>query len=767
MTDYTGQQLGNYRLLRSLGRGGFAEVYLGEHIYLGTLAAIKILPDLMENNALDDFRREARIIAHLRHPHIVRVLDFGAERNMPFLVMDYVPNGTLRQRCPKGTYLPLPTVVSYTKQVAGALQYAHDRKIIHRDVKPENMLLDINDQVLLSDFGISAIERSTSRLTTLKQDSSSRSGTPIYMAPEQINGDPHPASDQYALAVVVYEWLCGVRPFAGEPLAVMFQHVHTQPPPLREKLGSISPAVEQVVLRALAKEPVRRYAAILDFANALGDAAQAEYGVTFRIPAPAAPNPRPVAAAAPVQQGASLHEAPTILARPHSPPATKSAKPEQRSKGSAPTWAVLLIALAIIVVAGGLAFYFSSSPKRGDATLAPDTHATATAGTQAHATATASFKADATATVTAAINAYNAAAAKGMMLGYNAPHTRVDPSEVIITLATVSHLKQVWALQTGGTIFSSATVVNGIAYISSNGGNFYAIDAVKGTVLWKQPIGSNDFGNAPTVANGIVYMGAPDFNLYAFNARTGKLEWKSPTGNRIGSSPTLVNGVIYIGSDDGSLYAFNALNGTQMWSRPLSPGHPIRSSPAVAAGIVYVGSDDGNLYAYTTSGQFAWKFQTGGNVRSSPAIANNVVYVGSADHMLYAINASSGAKLWSQPTNGKVGSSPAVFNNAVYVGSNDGNLYVFDAASGKLLWTASLNGSTDSSPVIANGILFIGSNDHRLYAFNAAGCGSASCSPLWSFSTGNNVVSSPVVANGYVYVGSNDGNVYALGLSGT
>ena len=128
MTDYAGQQLGNYRLRQMLGQGGSADVYLGEHIHLGTLAAIKVLRFQIGSSKLDDFLREARIIAHLHHPHIVRVLDFGVEGNTPFLVMDYATNGTLRQCYPKGTYLPLATIISYVKQVAQALQYAHDEK---------------------------------------------------------------------------------------------------------------------------------------------------------------------------------------------------------------------------------------------------------------------------------------------------------------------------------------------------------------------------------------------------------------------------------------------------------------------------------------------------------------------------------------------------------------------------------------------------------------------------------------------------------------
>src|SRR5690348_12967968 len=152
MAEHVGQILGNYQLLRLLGRGAFAEVYLAEHRYLEVPAAIKILHVHMEQHTHEQFRREAHTIAHLQHPHIVRVLDFGFQDQMPYLVMEYTPNGTLRTRHPKGTRLPLEQIIRYVKQIASALDYAHQQRVIHRDVKPENMLLSATDEVLLSDF---------------------------------------------------------------------------------------------------------------------------------------------------------------------------------------------------------------------------------------------------------------------------------------------------------------------------------------------------------------------------------------------------------------------------------------------------------------------------------------------------------------------------------------------------------------------------------------------------------------------------------------
>ena len=269
MTDRTEQQLGHYRLLRLLGRGGFADVYLGEHIHLNTLAAIKVLDTRLSSEEIEQFRNEARMIARLEHANIVRVLDFGVEDATPYLVMSYAPNGSLRQLHAKGERVQLATVCSYVRQVAAALDYAHSEKLIHRDVKPENMLLGRNHEVLLSDFGLAMVPTSSSEDSP--RDSS---GTIAYMAPEQARGRPRPASDQYALGVTVYEWLCGTRPFTGSYGEVAVQQILHDPAPLCQFAPDLPPGVEKVVLKALAKDPHARFPTVLDFSDALEQAGQ-------------------------------------------------------------------------------------------------------------------------------------------------------------------------------------------------------------------------------------------------------------------------------------------------------------------------------------------------------------------------------------------------------------------------------------------------------------------------------------------------------------
>jgi serine/threonine protein kinase len=265
-TDRIGQQLGNYTITQLLGQGGFADVYLGEHIYLKSQAAVKVLQARLSGaDDMDSFLKEAQTIARLFHPHIIRIMDFGIAAETPYLVMDYAPKGTLRQKHPRGTPVPLTTVVSYVKQIADALQYAHDEvRLIHRDIKPENMLIGRRDEVVLSDFGIALVAQSSRY-----QGTQDVIGTVAYMAPEQIQGKPRAASDQYSLAVVVYEWLTGDRPFHGSFTEMCTQHIFAPPPPLREKAPSLPRHIDLVVMQALAKDPQQRFENIQAFANAL------------------------------------------------------------------------------------------------------------------------------------------------------------------------------------------------------------------------------------------------------------------------------------------------------------------------------------------------------------------------------------------------------------------------------------------------------------------------------------------------------------------
>lgn len=267
-------QIYGYRLICLLGQSGLSKVYLAEHRELLTPVAIKILHGHFTRNDQEIFLSRANALTRLEHPHIVRVFDFGIEDGTPYLVMAYASCGTLRQRYPRGTRLALETIVFYVKQIADALQYVHERTLIHRDIKPHNMLLGTENELLLSDFGIAITSQSIDATLPGMPDFE---GTVLYSAPEQLQGRPCRNSDQYALGVVVYEWLSGEWPFSGSFHEVVRQHMFDAPPLLRNEKGiDVAPAVEEVVLKALAKDPRERFGSVSEFADAL---AWASYGV--------------------------------------------------------------------------------------------------------------------------------------------------------------------------------------------------------------------------------------------------------------------------------------------------------------------------------------------------------------------------------------------------------------------------------------------------------------------------------------------------------
>lgn len=335
MVERSGQRLGNYRLVKRLGNGGFAEVYRGEHIYLKHEVAIKIMYARGDEVDVEAFSQEGRVLVKLMHPHIIRVLDFGIEDGTAFLVMDYAPNGTLRQQYPPGSRMPLALVVKYVQQVASALQYAHNQKLIHRDVKPENVLLDRNSDALLTDFGVAIITQSTYDSRLQQQEAA---GTIAYMAPESVQAQPRAASDQYALAIVAYEWLCGTRPFTGSFMEVAAKHALTEPPSLREYVPDLPLAVERVILTALAKAPEDRFASVQEFADALEKAALDREEDTLTLPVVRQKREQKITPMPASLRQESLHQAfsPAALVTPPAPlPAVQVREVETQPPGPA------------------------------------------------------------------------------------------------------------------------------------------------------------------------------------------------------------------------------------------------------------------------------------------------------------------------------------------------------------------------------------------------------------------------------------------------
>jgi eukaryotic-like serine/threonine-protein kinase len=322
---------------RPIGRGGMGQIYLAEDRELGRKVAIKVLDDRFAGNEQlrERFKREALAAARLSgHPHVVTIFDVGESQGRPFIVMEYLPGGTLGDRTRQGPVEP-GEALSWLGQIAEALDAAHELGVVHRDVKPPNLLFDARGELVVADFGIARVADDT--LTGMTAPGTVL-GTAGYLAPEQALGQPAtPASDRYALGVIGYELLTGGRPFERQSeTAEAAAHIHEPVPPASERQAELPRAVDDVFDRALAKDPGERHSTGADFVSALGEALERREATTRLLPSAAPP---------PIRRG---------------PPARER-----------PAWAIplLLAALVAALVAGLVAAMLTSQDD--DNTTAP------------------------------------------------------------------------------------------------------------------------------------------------------------------------------------------------------------------------------------------------------------------------------------------------------------------------------------------------------------------------------------------------------------
>ncbi|MGH9281906.1 MAG: Stk1 family PASTA domain-containing Ser/Thr kinase [Acidimicrobiales bacterium] len=307
-----------YEILRQVARGGMAEVYLARDQLLDRRVALKVLfPELsVDRSFVERFRREAQSAANLSHPNIVSVYDWGEEDDTYFIVMEYVDGRPLSSIIRSQGPLLADRAASIGADVAGALAFAHRNGVVHRDVKPGNVLLDVNDHVKVTDFGIARAANTQENLT----QTGAVMGTATYFSPEQAQGyGVDPRSDVYSLGVVLYEMVTGKPPFAGDnPVTIAYKHVREDPVPPRQVNPAIPAAFEAIVLQAMAKEPDDRYASADELR---ADLVRYQQGRTVQAaPVVVRPQPANPAPDATVVQPAGARERATTVSRSVPPP---------------------------------------------------------------------------------------------------------------------------------------------------------------------------------------------------------------------------------------------------------------------------------------------------------------------------------------------------------------------------------------------------------------------------------------------------------------
>lgn len=675
----------DHELGDELGRGTFGVVWAARHRQLDRIVAVK---QMVATNEADEarFRREARLLAGLRHPHVVTVHDYREGDGQRALVMEALDGGTLADR---RRAMSTEALIAVTVAAASALDHVHAAGVLHRDVKPENIMFDAAGHVRVTDFGVAGgAGGSAGADATVATMAGTFVGTPAYASPEQCAaavGDAWPApaaaSDQYALAATLYESLAGELPHdrAGGILALCHRKLTEPARPLRSAWPAVGPSIATVVDRALQRSPADRHPSVGAFGDALAAAAGHDLGPDWLVRS-GIDVVTPAAAPAATPPAATTPAATTRAATGH---------PRRRAL---PAVGLLTAAL----VAGG-ALVASGAFGDDDEADAPSTRTSAGHVRELNARWS----------VGTGASIFSSPAVGG------APGDEVvvvgsDDGTIYGVDAAVGGIT--WTAATGGPVRSSPAVAGDVVLVGGNDGRVRCHRIVGGDEVWSAPLGF-EIVSSPQVVGDLVIVGAD--RLHALDLATGADRWAAETG-AIVSTPAVAGDLVVVGSDDGYVYGIDVATGVVEWR--LRTGDAVQSSPVIADDLAIVGGRDGNLYAIEhATGSLRWSTDLGSPIKSSPAVAGDVVVVGTDSGSIVARRTTDGSAAWSTRTGDRVDSSPAVVGDVVVVGGNDHRVRALRVADGRVVAEFATDGPVLSSPAVVGDDVVVGSYDGKLY----------------------------------------------------
>jgi outer membrane protein assembly factor BamB/predicted Ser/Thr protein kinase len=628
-------RIGRYEVIASLGRGGMGVVYRAYDSALDRPIALKLLaPDLARQPRLvGRLRREAISAARLHHPNIAILYEFGEDDGAPFLAMEYVPGVSLRQLLESG---PLPTgrVLSILGQIAEALDYAHAMGVVHRDVKPSNILVGDADHAVLIDFGLA--EMTEDSLVTADN---TVLGTPHYMSPEQAAGRRADGQgDQYALAAVAYELLTGIPPFHGRAVAaVIHAHIYEPPAPPTERFPALPGAVNAVLLRALAKKPADRYPSLAAFVDDLR---------------------------------AALEGAP------------------RRSRAG--RWA-LALAIGITVLAGLLALAFAQfgvGAAQGDKArstgrigipLAQEVIWTYDPGLAGDSAPLAIGDTVAIGTLDGAVVGLNAANGSvrwrkdGSVSAYGEPSAGAgqlfvgnDAGDIFCLDPDTGAVH--WQRRLAGAVQQPPLRNNDRLIVSTVNGFIYVLHAGNDEVLWGRRVADNPL--APVVGADSIFVSA-GHTLLALDWNTGTTRWSFEAPSAILTQPVFAGDMVLIGTSRGVLYGIRADSGQK--ALEYQARGEISAAPAVSADAIFVADRSGMLVAlHPDTASHIWQFQTSTStaIAATPLLADGKLLFGTSGGGVYTLDARSGRELATVQLDSSVASSLALGADYIYVRAN-------------------------------------------------------------------------------------------------
>jgi serine/threonine protein kinase len=593
-----------YHIQEVIGVGGMGSVYRARDLHFPNvtkLVAVKeminMAPDpLVRQTIVQNFEREANMLATLSHPSIPRIYDYFTEEDRSYLVLEFVHGKDLESIInDTNGFLSEEQVMSWAIELCDVLSFLHAHKpdpIIFRDMKPSNIMINSNGDVILVDFGIARTFQVGQKGTMI--------GTEGYSPPEQYRGEASPFADIYALGATLHHALTRRDPRLEPPFSFAER-------PVRKINSRVSPELEAVINTALAYDPVERFPTAEAMKDALMGAAR-KTGTLSKI---STTSITPAGGIKPIWKfkcedevrGTPLINQGVVYigCYDNNLYALNAADGKFQWKYASDGGVVSRPA----IFEGNI--YFGSEDQR------------------LHVVSSRTGKVVWTYFTEGPIHS-SPRIAEG--------HVFVGSDDQTLHAVNVNTSRSVWKFDAGDEVRSTPYVANELVYFGAENGDFFAVD-FRGTMKWRFQA-KRAVTSSPAAAGQSIFFTSVDSTLYSLDARNGWVIWRYRLGKASVSSPALSDNYVIVGAADGFIYCVDAQSGKEIWR--FRTDHQVSSSPAVYKDSVYCGSVDGNLYCleYRT-GRQRWKFETEGPITGSPVVFDDIVYFGSTDHNVYAL----------------------------------------------------------------------------------------------------------------------------------
>ena len=725
-------------------------VYHCRDTFLQRDVAIKmLLPELLkDSNSVKVFTQEAQLAAHLEHPNIVTVYDIGVEerdkQNHHFVAMEHLPGGTLANRTQNGA-LPIEHALNWMKQLANGLNFAHRRGVVHQDIKADNILITIEGDVKIGDFGLARLMANKVYINP----STKGMGTPAYMSPELCRGEQQDhRSDIYSLGVLFFEMATGQLPYRASGMIEMAMKHTTAPIPSVRRINPRVPdALDRLIRRMMEKSPDDRFQSLGEVLSRLDDfifelrvarmGLQPELGKT-----PDSPEEFPgkdaedeksdkdrgvIASTTSPSEQAKVDTEPEATKQPEQfePPEPKETRRADRQSSSAVGGGMFMSTAPPTSISASAGSVDESAPEEESTKDKKNAEAPSSSGAAVEAQ-------DAGRKGRSADISQSKILAAGIRLPQEVgpareptreiklqnPRTSAYEIPVIEGLSPI--LLEKWKFSSGGPIgWASRPLLSSderYLYVASSDGKLYKLDTGNGVVVWSYDSESLLL-SSPVLKGKDIWQTAADGSLIKINDATGERVWRRRLSGRIVSSPVMMGSYVYTATKDGIVSAVDSTTGDVVWEYATDAA--VVANPSIYGDIILVGTRGGSMYCFDgRSGKRQWKSELDGAIVAAPATSVDSFYVGTQAGTFYSLDIETGQPLWEhQAGRGIISSAQIIFTSVVFC-SQDKWLYCCEKYDGSLRWKAAVRGNVQAALCVAARSIVATSREGWMQAFD-------------------------------------------------